>query len=343
MTSKEFIKKVLDKLNKFKLVMLASGLIVGSLLYFKAKTQRPVYTAKATIFPLTASTENSASNSAINNILGIEGPSKSFSSEAAINIIELTLSRNLRKRVASARIQQFGNKTVTEVLVDDINNHQSFFSKTKIILPTDSAAMAVIGAEMLKPSMDAKMSKTGLLELNYSNANSDLVTPISNVIIDKLSQFYIDLKIAKALADYNYTIKKLDSIQSIINTVDRRAIRMQNSTFFTPTEKLEYSIPKENLSLEKTHIQRQKDISINNQEEAIWRLQKATPIISVLDTPTEPFTVTSSSPKMYGIIGFIGGAFFTGILLIMNLFITFTKAEMHRSFGKDDEELDLAL
>lgn len=341
MTNTELIKGILHKLNKYKIIIIVFGLLVGGLLYLNTKSHRPIYTAKATIFPLTGSTDNSASSSAISNILGIEVPSKSFSSEAAINIVELVLSRNLRKRVALAPIPEFGNKTVTQILVEDINSHQSFFSN-KIIMPADIASIATTGSEILKFNIEAKMGKTGLLELSFSNANKELVTPISNIIINKLSQFYIDLKISKALADYNYTLKKLDSIQSIINIVDKRAINMQNTTFFTPVEKLEYSIPKENLTNEKIHIQRQKDISINNKEEAIWRLQKATPIISVLDTPTEPFTITASSPTLYAIIGFFGGSILCALLLISGLLFSFSKTEIQKNFG-GNEETDLAL
>ena len=103
MTNKELTTKVFKKLKKYKIVIVAVGLLLGTVLFINAKSHRPIYTAKATIFPLTGSADNSASSSAISNILGIETPSKSFSSEAAINIIELTLSRNLRKRVAIAR------------------------------------------------------------------------------------------------------------------------------------------------------------------------------------------------------------------------------------------------
>lgn len=342
MTNKELTTKVFKKLKKYKIVIVAVGLLLGTVLFINAKSHRPIYTAKATIFPLTGSADNSASSSAISNILGIETPSKSFSSEAAINIIELTLSRNLRKRVAIARMPEFGNKTVTEVLIDDLNKHQNFFSNTKITLPADSESVATLGSELLKSNIEAKMSKNGLLELSFSSADQTIITPISNIIIDKLSQFYIDLKITKALADYNFTIKKLDSIQAIINTVDNRAIKMQNSTYFIPEDKLEYTIPRENLNNEKLHIQKQKDMSINNKEEAIWRLQKATPIISVLDTPTAPFTITASSPKTYAIIGFLAGSILCALLLISGLLFTFAKAEMKKSFGENDET-DLAL
>ena len=58
------------------------------------------------------------------------------------------------------------------------------------------------------------MSKNGVLEIYFSNTNKALITPVTNVLIDKLSQFYIDLKISKALADYNFTVNKIDSLEA---------------------------------------------------------------------------------------------------------------------------------
>jgi len=69
---------------------------------------------------------------------------------------------------------------------------------------------------------------------------------------------------------------------------------------------------------------RQRDISLNNQEEALWRLQKLTPIISVLDKPTEPFTQNKTSAVMYLLIGFIAGsiiaAFITCVIRHINYY-----------------------
>ena len=134
---------------------------------------------------------------------------KSFSNEAAINIIELTLSRNVRESVATARMKEYGNKTVTEVLVDEINRNKWFFAKN-IVVPTDSTSVAMLGGIMIKPKLQAKMSKNGVLQINFSNTNKDLLEPISNIIIEKISQFYINLKRQKALADYNFTLSKID-------------------------------------------------------------------------------------------------------------------------------------
>ena len=278
--------------------MIGCGIFFALLFFFYVRHNRPVYTAKATVFPLSTQSENSISTSALNGILGIEGNSKSFSGDAAINIVELTLSRNVRQKVALTRLPQFDNKTITELIADDLNAHASFWENT-IKIPADSEAIASLGGELLSEDITAKMSKNGVLEIYFSSSDKKLITPITNVFIEKLSQFYIDLKISKALADYYFTIKKIDSLQDMLTQVDKKAVVLQNTTYFTPSDRLEYGLPKENLSMEKSRILRQRDLSVNNREEATWRLQKATPIISVLDKPTEPFIMVKTSSVIF--------------------------------------------
>ena len=65
-------------------------------------------------------------------------------------------------------------------------------------MPADSTSAAALGSELLKDAISAKMSKNGVLEFYFSAKNKELITPVANVFIDKLSQFYIDLKISKA-------------------------------------------------------------------------------------------------------------------------------------------------
>ncbi|MFZ4057908.1 MAG: Wzz/FepE/Etk N-terminal domain-containing protein [Ferruginibacter sp.] len=334
MNTQELIRAVFSKIARYKILVLVTGLAFAVLLYFYSKTKQPVYTAKATVFPLTNASDNALSNSTLSGILGLGDAPKSFSSEATINIIELTLSRNVRENVAMSRLPKFNNKRIVELLVEDINAHTSFLS-SKINMPSDSTQMSILGGEILKPLINAKMSKNGVLELFFSNTRKDFVTPISYAFIDQISQFYIDLKIKKALADYQFTLNKIDSLQDVVDGVDRRAISMQNSTLFTPTNRLEYNLPKENLSQDKIRVIRQRDISMNNREEAIWRLQKVTPIISVLDKPTEPFTVAKPSSLLYIITGMIVGCILAAGFLVFGLIYRFVKAEAVKSvFGE---------
>ena len=342
MTSTALIKNIVTRIRKFKLLIVAAGMVLGALLLFYAKQRRPVYTAKATVFPLTTPSDNPLSSSALSGLLGIETAPKSFSSEASINIIELITSRNVREKVAATRLAALGNQSIAALLVNDRNEHRIFFQK-EIPLLTDTAAMAVIGAGLLEEIIVGKMSKNGVLVLYFSSARKELVSPVTNALISVLSQFYIDLKISKALADYDFTVKKIDSLEGFLTGVNRRAIALQNSTFFTPVERLQYSIPRENLSMEKGRVIRQRDMAVSNREEATWRLQKATPIISILDKPTEPFLIEKPSAVLYGIGGFIAGCFLLTLLLISGLLVKYTMSEIKKIFLDEEDALPVKL
>lgn len=334
MNSTDLLREALLKMKRYKLVIIGTGILFALLLLFFSISKRTTYTAKATLFPLTSPSDNAISNSMLNGILGLNDAPKSFSTEATINIIELALSRNIRESVAMARLPKFGNKTVAELLIKDINDHQSFLGE-KETLSNDSLETAIRVGELLKPNINAKMSKNGVLELYYTGTSQELITPISNVLIEKLSKFYIDLKRQKALADYNFTLDKIDSLQKMINSVDKDAIGMQKRTMFTPAELLDYAIPKENISSEKTRILRQRDMYINNRDEAVWRLQKVTPVIAVLDKPTAPFDVKYQPRILYTIVGFLAGCFIGTLLILAKLLARYVKDEIYRSiFGK---------
>jgi hypothetical protein len=326
----DLLKDILKKLITKRWALLIGAICFAILGFFIAKNSRASYTAKATLFPLTTPSDNSLTNATLSGILGLGDAPKSFSNEATINIVELALSRNVRETVAGAKLPLFNNATIAELLLNDINDHKSFFSKNNP-LPKDSLQRIIAGGELLKASIVAKLSKNGVLELFFTHANQDLVSPISFTLIEKISQFYIDLKRQKAIADYNFTLGKIDSFQTMLNNVDKQSINFQRTTLFTPNELLEYNLPKENLVYEKSRIQRYRDMSINNRDEAVWRLQKATPIIATLDKPLPPFDKKASSPIAFAIAGLFLGFIFTGLFLISGLLSRYVKAEITKS------------
>jgi uncharacterized protein involved in exopolysaccharide biosynthesis len=332
--STDLLRAALRKIKRFKMAIVAAGIVFALLALFYAWGKRTTYTSKTTMFPLTSPSDNAISNSMLSGILGLNDAPKSFTAEATINIIELALSRSIREAVAMTRLPKYENKTVAELLIRDVKEHQSFFQKEETI-PTDSLALAIKAGELLKPNINAKMSKNGVLELYYTSTDLDLIVPVSNVLIDKLSKFYIELKRQKALADYNFTLDKIDSLQGMIDNVDRDAIGMQKRTMFTPAERLDYAIPKENISSEKTRILRQRDMYINNRDEAVWRLQKVTPVIAVLDKPTPPFDETSQPKILLALIGFMAGCFIGTLVLLSGLLYRYAKDEIYKSIFSD--------
>jgi hypothetical protein len=327
------LREILRKISRKKALIIITGFILAVLLFFIARSIKTEYTSKATVFPLTNPSDNALSTSSLSSLLGVSDAPKSFSSDASINIIELALSRNVRESVAAERLPEYGNKMIAELVIQEENSKKPFFSK-KIKLPDDSAACVILGGELLMPAINAKMNKNGVLELYFTSSDFGLVKPVSDILVSKISQFYINLRIEKATEDYNFIVKKIDSVQNVLDHLDAKAIQLSNTTVFTPVDRLEYSIPKDNLSDEKLRVAHERDININNREEALWRLQKVTPIIATLDKPNPPFDTEKPSSIIYAIIGFIVGCFIATIIAISGLLYKYVKAEIYKTvFG----------
>ena len=340
MTSKELIQKIYLRLAKVKLLIFAIAAGLAVLLYLFAKQQPVVQTALATIYPLTASNDGPGGNNPLSAILGTSDASKNFSSEASINIVDLATSRTTREEVAMTRLPKFSNKTIAELLVESFNANRSYFTQP-IEMPKTETDLRVVGGEFIRSGLEATVTKNGMLELRFSNTNPDIITPISFALIDKISQFYIDLKIKKANIDYNFTVAKMDSLQSVLNTYDRRAINMNNTTLFVAPGKIEYTIPKENLINDKTRVLAMRNASANNKEEALWRLQKARPIIQILDPPNPPFKKTASSGLMYGLVGFFLGLILGALLFCFDIIYKYINSEIKNAvFGEDEIDLE---
>ena len=187
MNNIEFIKQLVKRLRKFSWLIVIIAVLFGGLFYFIAKQSVMVFTSKSTVFPLNSSSDNSVSSSAISNILGLSDAPKSFSGEASINIVELATSRRTREAVAKERVPSLKNKTIAELLLEEHNKHTGFMQNEAIdIKKLDSSDIINVASSMLKGGFTAKINKNGILELYYSNSNTDIVKKVSYVFIDKI-------------------------------------------------------------------------------------------------------------------------------------------------------------
>jgi uncharacterized protein involved in exopolysaccharide biosynthesis len=250
--------------------------------------------------------------------------------------VELAQSRNTREAVALQRLPDFGNKTIAALLIENFNDTRSLFEPA-IQMPTDSISLAATGGNLLKAGFSARINKNGILEINFSSKDMKLVAPVSYQFIEKISEFYKELKMKKAKLDYDFTLRKIDSLEKVLNVYDKKAVQMSNTTLFVSPEKIEYQIPKENLVNEKDRVMRQRDASANNREEALWRLQKVTPIIAILDKPDPPYDIKKPSALLYAVIGFILGIIIAACLVISGNLYRYAKAEAKKAiFGSAD-------
>ncbi|MEP6845334.1 MAG: hypothetical protein ABI861_05000 [Panacibacter sp.] len=332
MNTQELTAAIFQRLKRFSLVIVVTAILAATALILYAVTKPVTFTSNASLFPLSSSGDNNASSSALSVLLGAEG-SKSFTDDASVNIIELAQSRTTREEIAAIRDSSRGNKMIAELLLDDINNHRSWM-EDKLVRPATDNAFITWAGEQLREGLYANINKNNTLVLSYTGRSPELVRIISYGFINKISLFYIDLKKEKADRDFQFATSKVDSLRSIMSAKDQKLIELDKRTLFTNTSKLEYRVPTENLIADKQMIRQQYAQAVANQQNAAYKLQKATPLIKILDRPEPPYVIKNKSAVIYGIIGFFGGAIFISALLVFGIIVRYIKGEINRSiFG----------
>ena len=333
MTSQALLLKVFNRLRKLKFLILFGGILGGALLYLYAKKTPVIYSIKSTVFPLTAGPDKSSTSKLSELIGGGAGGAKSLSDEANVNIEEVAKSRKTREAVAGERIEKLNNQTVAELLISEFNLRKSF-TKPLIKKPSTEDELRSLGAFLLQDNYNAKVNKNGLLEINFTSTNMELISPVSYILINKISQFYIELKIQKAEFDFAFISKKVDSFDRVLAEIDKNRILVSNTTLFVRPNKIQYSIPKENLENTKLQVLAQRNGAASNREEALWRMKKATPIIQILDNPEPPFDVVKPSKIVYGLVGFVVGCFLFSLLFIAGLLFKYTNHQVKQTIAE---------
>ena len=332
MATHELTTAIYQRLRKVRVIILSVAIIVTMALILYARQKPVTYTSRASIFPLTSGNDNGATSSTLNALLGGETP-KSFSEDASINIIELAQSRTTREEVAGIRDSSMGNKTIAELLVDDINNHRGWFEQ-KVEMPQNQSALLTWAGDVLHGGLNASINKNNMLILTYTARSPALVRIISYGFINKISLFYIQLKQEKARHDFEFATSKVDSLRNVMNSKDNQLIAIDKRTLFTNTGKLEFRVPTENLIADKQMIRQQYAQAVANQQNAAYKLQKATPLIKVLDKPEPPYSVENKSAILYGLIGFFGSFICISLFFISGIILKFLKEEFNKAvFG----------
>ena len=314
-------------------LILLAGFLFGAAAYFFFNLRPTKFTATSKAYPMNASTSGQIT-SGLASLLG-EG-SGEFTKEASINIIDLATSRSFSQEMALHKLPGFGNLSIGEIYIREYNKNRLPWEK-RYKIPKDEHSLAKLGGNFVRANMFVSITKNGLLQTDITSTDPSIITPINYLFLDKISEYYKNLKIYKAELDYEFSKRKLDSITDALKRVDAEAIRLNNSTRFVPGDKIEYFIPKENISIDKNILLSMRGNAINNVEYALWRIQKETPLVKILDAPDPPYTISKPSSGLMGIVAFLGGAILAILIAISDIFGRLIKNSIN-SFFEDDEE-----
>lgn len=331
MNSQQLVVSIYTKTRRSWILLLILSITIGIALAYFAWKSPTNYTSNAIIFPLTTNESPSSSNSILSALTGNVDLGKSFTEENSVNILELAQSRTIREEVAATKVASIGNKTIAQLLYEDYMNTKFFFQRNPEVIPNDSLSLITWAADkQLKQNVSALITKNNSFQFNYTGTSEALVKAISYAFIDKISAYYISLKSEKARQDFAFATKKADSLRIILNAKDQSLIKMDNKTLFTNTDRLQFKVPVENVILDKQMIRSQYADAVTSQQNAAYKLQRATPVIKVLDKPDPPYDTSSRSPILFAIGGFIGGFAFLSFLLSIPVLFKFSREEFRK-------------
>lgn len=330
MNSQQLVTITYNNIRKRLILILVFSLICAAALAILAFKSGLKYTSNAVIFPLTNSESASSSSSVLSALTGRFDMGKNFTEENSVNIIDLAQSRTISEEVARTAVPSMDNKTIARMLFEEYNKNKFFFQKSPQI-NTDDSSLAIWAAnEQLRPNLSAVITKNNSFLINYTGKSPELVKVISYTYIDKISSYYIAIKREKSRQDFEFATRKADSLRSVLNAKDKNLIGMDNKTLFTNTDRLQFKVPVENVILDKQMIRSQYADAVANQQNAAYKLQRATPVIKVLDKPDPPYDTSSRSPILFAIGGFIGGFAFLSFLLSIPVLFKFSREEFRK-------------
>jgi uncharacterized protein involved in exopolysaccharide biosynthesis len=334
MTSQELTIELFNRVKRRRLIIIFTALFFAGILAIYALKTPVTYTSVSTIFPLTGSSDNNTATSALSALFSGGDNTKGFTDDASVNIIELALSRTTREEVAAMRDSSKGNKMIAELLIKDINNHRSFL-ESKIKMPENEADLISKAAKILNDGLSATINKNNSFVLTYTGRSPELVRTISYGFINKISTFYIDLKREKAKRDFEFASSKVDSLRGVMHSKDKQIIAIDKRTLFTNTDKMEFRVPTENLITDKQMLRQQYAVAVANQQNAAYKLQKATPVMKVLDQPEPPYDVQKRSALIYSVLGFFIGLIISIGYFSIRLLIRYGRSEARKAIYGD--------
>lgn len=317
-------------------MIILAGILLGLAAYFFFELRPVKFTATSKAYPMNASTGGQIT-SGLSSLLG-EG-SSNFTNEASINIIDLATSISLSQEIAMSKLPGHGNMTIGETYIRLYNKHKLPWEEN-IKIPTDPAKLAITGGRMVRSNVFVSITKNGMLQTDVTSTDPTMITPMNYLFLDLISKYYRDLKVSKAQLDFEFSKAKLDSINRVLKMIDAEAIRLNNTTRFVPDDKLEYYIPKENLLTDKSILMSMRGAALNNVEYALWRIQKESPLIKILDYPEPPYSVNRPQSGMMGIVAGLGGLFLALLIAIMDIFGRLIKSSINGFFTDEEGDND---
>lgn len=334
---KEWIKILKSKI----LFIVLFGLIVASIVFYFVRKSKITYSARISFI-----TEDSKASSSIGGISSIAsqfgmdlggGSSGGGSLLFGDNIFIYFKSEFLTREVLFSKFSVNSNKLMADIYAE-LNGYKASWEKNPQIGKVDffvlnetkkrsrmydsliqSMVSNIVTNEII---VERKDKKASILEVTVTMVDEQLAKSYAELLINKATELYIDLKTRRQQISVSKLQMRADSITNLLNrkTIAGASLQTASSIMdINPIYKSDNIVASEKTSRDKSILSVMYSSVIQNLEMARFNLSQETPVIQILDVPILPLKKNKSSIIKPTILGFLFGSF----LCIFYLLIQF--------------------
>jgi len=319
---KDIIVTISDYKNELKkrlLIILAVAIIFSLIGFGFSRSQEDQYNA---VISFIVEDQSEGSNlsalSGMANMIGIDMGGSATSSFNQQNIIELLKSRKIIERTLN-------NTCKIEGKSDLLINHYIRINN----LITDSSAInlssnyyndsitRIVWFRIIDRDMDIlfQNDKANILDLSFESLNAELAKNFTEIVIDEMSEMYIDHQTEKSRNTLNNLYNRSDSIFKDLKISERNFAKVKDNNMRVMTasgrlEELQYM--REVEILQAVYLELRKNIELTHMS-----LLNETPLIQLVDKAVLPLENINRSTLFWIVIFSFLGVFTVCFIIIL--------------------------
>lgn len=297
----QIIQEFGRKIKSSFIFIVGFSLVVATVVFFLARTQKGTYATYSKIFPLSINKGNGSSPmDAIKSQFGI---SDKTDYDKIYNVNELVNSRTVSRKIVAAKTSNKKYKNLAEWIYNDFNENQPLWGKKLNLKKNDSLGLIIKAASLFTASTTIYLDvKTGFTRITSTFHDKNLSKEVNETILEALSDYYISLVTEKPRSDLVKIKTMRDSLKEELYAVERAIAGFQDANQLAV--KYEVNIPQAKLVRARIEIEQLYAVTVTAYQNAKFKLLSESPIFQVLDFPGEPYQFSKPSSKKAAIIAF---------------------------------------
>ena len=308
-----------NELKKRLLIILAVAIIFSLIGFGFSRSQEDQYNA---VISFIVEDQSEGSNlsafSGMANMIGIDMGASATSSFNQQNIIELLKSRKIIERTLNNTCKIEGK---SDLLINHYIRINNLITDSSTINLSSNyyndSITRIVWFRIIDRDMDIlfQNDKANILDLSFESLNAELAKNFTEIVIDEMSEMYIDHQTEKSRNTLNNLYNRSDSIFKDLKISERNFAKVKDNNMRVMTasgrlEELQYM--REVEILQAVYLELRKNIEL-----AHMSVLNETPLIQIVDKPVLPLENINRSDLFWIVIFTFLGVFTICFIIIL--------------------------